>query len=109
MVREGLSDEEIPEQELEGSKGGHARAEGMAGCTRGCSGENKGPVYLGGVSQVVTEEAQVSMRSWEHSIQATERTLNLTSWSHHFMANRWGKSGNSVRLYFFGLQNHCRW
>ena len=30
-------------------------------------------------------------------------------WSHHFMANRWGNSGNSVRLYFFGLQNHCRW
>ena len=23
--------------------------------------------------------------------------------------NRWGNSGNSVRLYFFGLQNHCRW
>ena len=20
-----------------------------------------------------------------------------------------GESGNSVRLYFFGLQNHCRW
>ena len=29
--------------------------------------------------------------------------------SHHFMANRWGNSGNSVRLYFWGLQNHCRW
>ena len=28
--------------------------------------------------------------------------------SHHFMAKRWGKSGNSVRLYFSGLQNHCR-
>ena len=27
-------------------------------------------------------------------------------WSHHFMANRWG---NSIRLYFLGLQNHCRW
>ena len=26
-------------------------------------------------------------------------------WSHHFMANRWG---NSDRLYFGGLQNHCR-
>ena len=26
--------------------------------------------------------------------------------SHHFMGNRWG---NSVRLYFGGLQNHCRW
>ena len=23
-------------------------------------------------------------------------------WSHHFMGNRWGNSGNSVRLYFFG-------
>ena len=26
-----------------------------------------------------------------------------------FTANRWGNSGNSVRLYFLGLQNHCRW
>ena len=25
---------------------------------------------------------------------------------HHFMANRWG---NSERLYFGGLQNHCTW
>ena len=30
-------------------------------------------------------------------------------WSHHFMGNRWGNRGNSVRLYFLGLQNHCRW
>ena len=30
-------------------------------------------------------------------------------WSHHFMANRWRNSGNSVRLYFGGLQNHYRW
>ena len=30
-------------------------------------------------------------------------------WSHHFMANRWRNSGNSCRLYFLGLQNHCRW
>ena len=29
--------------------------------------------------------------------------------SHHFMRNRWGNSGNSVRLYFLGLQNHCKW
>ena len=29
--------------------------------------------------------------------------------SNYFMANRRGNSGNSVRLYFFGLQNHCRW
>ena len=25
------------------------------------------------------------------------------------MANRWGNNGNSDRLYFGGLQNHCRW
>ena len=30
-------------------------------------------------------------------------------WSHHFMANSWGNSGNSGRLYFWGLQNNCRW
>ena len=29
--------------------------------------------------------------------------------SNHFMGNRWGNSGNSVRLYFGELQNHCRW
>ena len=29
--------------------------------------------------------------------------------SHDFMGNRWGNSGNSVRLYFSGLQNHYRW
>ena len=28
----------------------------------------------------------------------------ITSWQ-----NRWGNSGNSGRLYFLGLQNHCRW
>ena len=26
----------------------------------------------------------------------------------HFMGNRWENSGNSVRLYFGGLHNHCR-
>ena len=24
-------------------------------------------------------------------------------------ANRWGNIGNSDRLYFLGLQNHCKW
>ena len=27
----------------------------------------------------------------------------ITSWQ------RWGNNGNSNRLYFFGLQDHCRW
>ena len=28
---------------------------------------------------------------------------------HYFMANKWGNNGNSDRLYFLRLQNHCRW
>ena len=32
----------------------------------------------------------------------------IISWEIDRMGNR-GDSGNSVRLYFFGLQNHCRW
>ena len=43
------------------------------------------------------------------NIQKTKiMAKGLRSWSHHFMANRWGNSGNSERLYFGGLQNHCR-
>ena len=30
-------------------------------------------------------------------------------WSYHFLTNRWGNNGTSERLYFGGLQNHCRW
>ena len=35
--------------------------------------------------------------------------IKITVSSHHFMANRWGNNGNSDRVYFLGLQNHCRW
>ena len=38
-----------------------------------------------------------------------EKTKDHGIWSHHFMPNRWGNSGNSDRLYFGGLQNYCRW
>ena len=39
-----------------------------------------------------------NIKNEDHSIQ-----------SNYFMANRWGKGGNSDRIYFLGLQNHCRW
>ena len=35
--------------------------------------------------------------------------LKLNIQKTKIMANRWGNSGNSVRLYFGGLQNHSRW
>ena len=41
------------------------------------------------------------------NIQKTKTRHGI--WSHHFMGNGWGNSGNSVRLYFWGLQNHYRW
>ena len=34
---------------------------------------------------------------------------NHNTQSHHIMAYRWGNNGNSHRLYFLGLQNHCGW
>ena len=37
-----------------------------------------------------------------------QKTKIMTSGPITFMANRWGNSGNSDRLYFFGLQNDCR-
>ena len=30
-------------------------------------------------------------------------------WSHHFMANMWGKCGSCDIFYLLGLQNHCGW
>ena len=51
----------------------------------------------------VKEESE---KSWL-KIQHSENEDNGI-WSHDFMGNRWGNSGNSVRLYFWGLQNHCR-
>ena len=38
-----------------------------------------------------------------------QKTKIMASGPHHFMANRWGNNGNSDRIYFLGLQNHCRW
>ena len=47
-----------------------------------------------------------SLKSWLKAQHSENEDHGI--WSHHFMGNRWGNSGNSVRLYFFGLQNHCR-
>ena len=38
-----------------------------------------------------------------------QKTKIMACGSHHFMANILGNNGNSDRLYFLWLQNHCRW
>jgi hypothetical protein len=72
------------------------------------------------------EEAQagikISRRNINHLRYADDPTLMAESeelksllmkvkgiWSHHFMGTRWETVEDSVRLYFLGLQNHCRW
>ena len=52
----------------------------------------------------VKEESEKNWPKTQHS-----KNLDHSIWSHHFMPNRWGNNGNSDRLYFWGLQNHCRW
>ena len=52
----------------------------------------------------VKEESEKSWLKTQHS-----ENKDHGIWSHHFMGNRWGNNGNSDRLCFLGLQNHCRW
>ena len=46
-------------------------------------------------------------KSWLKAQRSENKDHGIRS--HHFVGNRWGNSGNSVRLHYGGLQNHCRW
>ena len=52
--------------------------------------------------QVKEESENVGLKL---NIQKTKIMASgpITAWE------KWGNSGNSVRLYYWGLQNHCRW
>ena len=52
---------------------------------------------------------KVKKESEKVGLKLTFRKRRSWHQSHHFMGNRWGNSGNSDRLSFLGLQNHCRW
>ena len=52
----------------------------------------------------VKEESENSWLKTQHS-KNEDHGIRF----HYFMANRWENNGNSERLYFLGLQNHCRW
>ena len=52
---------------------------------------------------------KVKMESEKVGLKLNIQKMKIMASSHHFMGNRWGNSGNSVRLYFLGPQNHCRW
>ena len=64
----------------------------------------------------LTAESEEELKSFLMKVKVESEKVGLKAqhsenedhgiWSHHFMGNRWGIS---VRLYFWGLQNHCRW
>ena len=57
----------------------------------------------------ITAESKEELKSLLMKVKEESEKVGLKLWSHHFMANRRGNNGNSVRLYFGGLQNHFRW
>ena len=64
--------------------------------------------------QKVKKNSRASWWKWKKRVKSWLNTQHSKNedhdiWSHHFMANRWGNNGNSDRLCFLGLQNHCRW
>ena len=60
-----------------------------------------------------SEEELKSLSKVKEESEKADLKLNIQKWkimaSIPIIANRWGKSGNSGRFYFLGLQNHCRW
>ena len=60
-----------------------------------------------GIKSLLMKVKEESEKSWLKPQHSENEDHGIQS--HHSMGNRWGNSRNSVRLYFWGLQNHCRW
>ena len=52
---------------------------------------------------------KVKEESVKVGLKLNIQKMKIMASAHHIMGNRWGNSGNSVRLYSWGLQNDCRW
>ena len=64
--------------------------------------------------QKVKRNCRASWWKWKWRVKSSLKAQHSENedhgiWSHHFMANRLGNNGNSERLCFLGLQNHCWW
>ena len=63
------------------------------------------------MAEIEEEQKSLLVKVKEESEKAClkfsiQKNKNHGIWSNHFIANRWG---HNERLYFLGLQNHCRW
>ena len=63
------------------------------------------------IAEIEEELKSLLMKAKEESekvgLKLNIQKTNHGTQSHHFLANRWGKNGNSDRFYFLELQNHC--
>ena len=70
--------------------------------------------YAGDTTLMAKSEEELKSLLMKRKEECEKVGLKLNIQKTEIMAsghitNRWGNSANSVRLYFFGLQNHCRW
>ena len=55
-------------------------------------------------------ESEEELKSFLKVKEESEKVgLKLNIQKTKITASRWGNNGNSERLYFGGLQNHCKW
>ena len=57
-------------------------------------------IFLHSSNKPLDESERGEWKSWLKAQHSENEDHGI--WSHHFIGNRWGNSGNSVRLYFLG-------
>ena len=65
--------------------------------------------YADDTTLMAESEDELKSLLMKVKVESDKVGLKLNIQKTKIMANRWGNSGNSVTLYFLGLQSHCRW
>ena len=65
--------------------------------------------YADGTTLMAESEEELKSLLMKVKVESEQVGLKLNIQKTKIMANRWGNNGNSDRIYFGGLQNHCRW
>ena len=65
--------------------------------------------YADDTTLMAESEEELKSLLMKVKVESEKVGLKLNIQKMKIMGNRWENRGNSVRLYFWGLQNHCRW
>ena len=60
-------------------------------------------------SEEELESLLIKVKAEREKVGLKLNIQKLKMMANYFMASRWENNGNCDRLYFLGLQNHCRW